>query len=608
MREGKIKGKRFFVLLIVIIGFTIICLSQEVVSPLILQRSKQTMTQQQVHMMFKKYVQDINLPDEMDDQLEADHEYYYNIGMLYYSGDESIPLKKNKNNAFKWFKLAAYKGSFLGAIKAGDMARKGEGTWISRKAAFDFYQKALEIKCDSIAYERLAYCYEKGIGTLINKKKAKEYYFKAAEEGNIESLYELSKSRGITKEQSILLLKAASSLDYPIGYFDTEYKYRNLKPYMIGDSKLKAIKHLEKMWANETDPVVTNLKKISRENNYFSKDFVEELVKTSYTYDYYDFANKYATVPNLDLEDVKNIKISVWGNVADLHDYYERMVKEYDLDHTSDLYKLDFDRDGEDEIGIPIYVGQGKAFRLGYFIICKQHDDGIYYLDAPIFSDSNSPRIISYGNATYFTKSTHSELNNTFHNILACTVDGNSGELYELRINGSGHEAKEIMTYVCDPYHKSEEDSLIQEFVKQGHEAVAMTKDNEMYNPNDCVRIGPIEAIPGSSHLRDVYFTADIDNDRVKEFIRKGHVLAKDTNYNLFQVYDSETKLLEEAELLLNMLPSDGYNGLHTEGSIYDLIPIGGKIVQLWTYEKDDKTYSLVLTKKQLLYGLHDRG
>ncbi len=45
--------------------------------------------------------------------------------------------------------------------------------------------------------------------------------------------------------------------------------------------------------------------------------------------------------------------------------------------------------------------------------------------------------------------------------------------------------------------------------------------------------------------------------------------------------------------------------GLHSGGNIYDFIPVGGKIVQFWTHEKDNKTYCLALTRNELLYTLH---
>ncbi len=70
----------------------------------------------------------------------------------------------------------------------------------------------------------------------------------------------------------------------------------------------------------------------------------------------------------------------------------------------------------------------------------------------------------------------------------------------------------------------------------------------------------------------------------------------------MFEVYDSESKLSPNAKPMLDVLPEDEYYGLHSGGNIYSVLPVGGKIVQFWTCEKDDKTYCVALTRNELLY------
>lgn len=186
-----------------------------------------------------------------------ENECNYNIGMLYYRGDENIPFKQNKDKAFYWLNLFANKGSFFGAIEAGDMAQRGDGIYKNGKVAFDLYKKAIENKVRGTAYERLAYCYENGIGTDIDKQKAQEYYFKSSLDGNSEGLYKLSNYDGASQMQSILFLKAASSMDYSGGYF--EMAYGGLDGYSAQDSKVKIIERLTEVWNNETDMFILQL-------------------------------------------------------------------------------------------------------------------------------------------------------------------------------------------------------------------------------------------------------------------------------------------------------------------------------------------------------------
>lgn len=520
---------------------------------------------------------------------DAEKESYYHIGMLYYNGNKDIPLKQSREKAFYWLQLSAEKGSFSGAILAGDMAQSGDGISMNQKAAFDFYEKALKNEINGIAYERLAYCYENGIGTQIDDKKAKDYYFKSTLDGNEKGLYKLADSDELSFKQSILFSKAASSMDYSAPYF--EMVYEGGDGYTADESKLQVIKCLGEAWENGTDPAAVQLKESITGNKYFPKEFVEELVKTSYTYSYHTFAPKYGVNPNRSLYNGKNIPFEEDEGIGGL--YLENEDSEY--------YELDFDGDGTDEIGFPMLSGAGGAFMTDGFGIFKKNNKGFYkdYAFGPACTLRDGMRLINYNDRIYFITNPYSDTMNEPHDITARVIDKH-GKGHELCVLCNQYKPKEIMTQVYDDYHKEEFAGFLSEVMSQTYEAISATKRHEMYNPNRTVIL--------SDEPQDVYFAADINNDKVKEYIRKGHMIDQGKYYNdyhLFQIYDGEGKLTEEVEPSLELLPDDGYYGLHSTGNLYDRLPVGGKIVQFWTVEKDNKTYCIALTRNELLYGLH---
>ena len=651
--------KQRVIRLVIIIMSTILYLSgcydnlgTEELSPLPTKHVTATSTTPSLHIqsdMTKQFLEDANLPieiyekfemaiqgdmqaqewlDEYDDKNKHKYFYvfnrvfpfrngsnaylanecYYNIGMLYYEGDDYIPLKQDKDKAFYWFKLSADEGSFLGAIQAGDMALNGDGIPKNEKQALNLYEKALEIKIHGAAYERLAYCYEKGIGTDKDQQKAQEYYFKSTLDGNPIGLYKISTSDGLSQSQSIMLLKAASSMDYSSGYF--EMAYGGLDGYLANDLKSRTIERLSEVWDKGTDPVAVQIKKSIRENQYFPKDFLEALIKTSYTYSYHAFAEKHGIRPNRSHQDGRSILFDLSGD--EFESYDESMAKNYLEYDECTFYELDFDGDGEDEIGIPLHSGAGGAFMVDGFGIFKKNKNGLYeeYAFGPQCSMHDAMRLIEYNGRIYFITNPFSDTNNEPHNITARTIDKN-GKGHEVSINCIKHNPKEIITKVYDNYNTDEFKNFLKEIKTQAYEAIAATKRHIMYNPNPTNRVKKTdlpEDILSGFLPQDVYFEADINNDGEKEFIRKAHVITKSkyyNDYNLFQIYDSQSKLFETVEPIMNLLPYDDYFGLHSGGNLYDLLPIGGKVVQFWTCEKDNVTYCVALTKNELLYSLH---
>jgi hypothetical protein len=441
-----------------------------------------------------------------------------------------------------------------------------------------------------------------------DKQKEQDQYYLRALEGDPEALYWLSSSEGITQKQSTLLLKAASSLDYSADYFSMVYE--GLDAYSASGPKLKAIERLTDIWNSGNEAPAVQLRKSIRGNQYFPESFVEELVKASYTYSYHAFAEKYGIRPNRSYEAGNGIKLYIPDD--DMFLYAENMVEQYLEYEACEFYEFDFDGDGESEIGIPLHSGAGGAFMMDGFGIFKKNSEGLYfhYASGPDCTLRDGMRLIKYDGRIYFITNPYSDTMNEPHNITARVLDEN-GQGHDISIRCTEYEPREIMTKVYDVYDTSESSGFVTDVMAQAFEAIAATKKHEVYSPNLTKQVRSAEAEQDryfDSTPTDVYFAADIDNDGTQEFIRKGHVIVElkyYDDYNLFQVYDSEGPLLENAEQMLDILPQDEYYGLHSGGNLYDILPVEGKIVQFWTREKDNLTYCIALTRNTLLYGLH---
>lgn len=446
-------------------------------------------------------------------------------------------------------------------------------------------------------------------GTDDDKQKEQEHYFMSALNGEPEGLYKLASSNGISRTQFILFSKAASSMDYSPGYFDIAYG--GLEGYSAKESKMKVIEKLSDAWDKETDPAAVQLKNSIRGNQYFSKEFAEALVKTSYTYSYYAFAEKYGIGPNQSFEDAKTIEFVISQEGDEFDSYGESMAEQYLEYEDCEFYRLDFDGDGNDEIGVPLHSGAGGAFMADGFGIFKKNKDGLYerYASGPDCTLRDGMRLIEYENRIYFIVNPFSDTMNEPHNILARVID-EDGKGHEISINCSEYKPKEIMTKVYDGYDSDEFSSFLTGIMSQVYEAIAATKKREMYNPNTTKQVKSSAEQQDDFYVApptDVYFAADINNDGTKEYIRKGHIITElkyYNDYNLFQIYNNESELAENAVPMLDILPQGDYYGLHSVGNLYDVLPVEGKIVQFWTREKDGRTYCIALTRNELLYSL----
>lgn len=448
------------------------------------------------------------------------------------------------------------------------------------------------------------------IATETGKQNSQEHYFESALDGDPEGLFKLSASDGMPQIQKILLLKAASSMDYSADYFSMAYG--GLEGYSADEPKFQIVARLEEVWDNETDPAAVKLKNSIRANQYFSKEFAQMLVKTSYTYSYHAFAQKYGISPNRSFKDGKGIIFAVSNINDDFENYAENMAEQYLKFEECEFYELDFDGDGDDEIGIPLHSGAGGAFMADGFGIFKKNREGLYeeYAGGPDCTLRDAMRLIKYENRIYFITNPFSDTMNEPHNITAYYID-KDGQGHGIGINCIEYRHDEILKKVYGNYKTDEFRSLLTDVTAQAYEAIAATKRHEMYNRGVTKQVkssGEPEQDFYGAVPADVYFTADINNDGAKEFVRKAHVIIESkyyNDYNLLQIYDNESELLENAQPMLDTLPQDDYYGLHSGGNLYDILPVKGQIVQFWTCEKDNRTYCIALTRNELLYGLH---
>lgn len=531
------------------------------------------------------------------------NECFFNIGQLYYSGDSHIAFTQNKAIAYKWLEISADKGFFEAAIMSGDMARDGDGIKTDHIAAFRLYSKAFDITPNGIANERLGYCYENGIGTMPDKQKAYDYYMSSSLDGNPKGLYELSARANFSQKEMLSLIKAASSLDYSGGYFATAYG--GLEGYTSNNSKHELIDKLTGAWEGGTDPIAVELKSSLQPNQQFDKNIIEVLMLTSYTYSYHAFAEKYGLRPNRGFDDAKDIQF-LSDNNAD-----NEFTGCFEV---GQFYEYDFDRDGETEIGIPIHSSAGGAFMRDGFGIFKKNTDGLYeyFAGGPACTMRDAMRLIQFEGRIYFITNPFSDTNNDPHNIGAYYVDEN-GNAHSVFINCNDYKLQKIFSHTPEVYSSEFEDYLLN-IEKQALEAVTKTKKHELYssadekaisfqNNNFWEEIWDLE-----SEAQDIAFLADIDNDGTNETIRKTHFITQEkyyNDYNWFQVYEDRAALENDGEFIEEYYYVDEFYGLHSHGNLYEYIPVTGRIVQFWTSEFNSITYSIALTREELLYTLY---
>lgn len=106
-------------------------------------------------------------------------EKYYKKGEDYYYGRG---VKKNYEEAVKWYRLAAEKGNSSAQNNLGWMYQKGYGVTKDYAEAVKWYRKSAE-QGNATGQFLLGGMYENGYGVKKNKKEAKKLYTLSAAQG-----------------------------------------------------------------------------------------------------------------------------------------------------------------------------------------------------------------------------------------------------------------------------------------------------------------------------------------------------------------------------------------------------------------------------------------
>jgi len=549
----------------------------------------------------------------------SDHPYtekdcLFNIGVFYYQGKEQIGFSQDLARAFEWFKRSADYGNSHGAVWAGDMARYGDGTPVDEKAAFSLYTKAVNVEPNGAALKQLGDCYATGIGTAIDRGLAFKNYLDSALVGYAPGLYELTAFAGDAEMDLHLLYKAASSRNYSGGYW--EMVYGGLDEYAVDDAKRDLVGKLFNIWDSGADPVAINLKASLRSNEYFPREFVEALLKTSYTYSYFAFADEFGIRPNRNFEDVKNIQFAPYDTSDYENGYWVSVAERYLRYEGCKFYEFDFDGDGVDEIGIPVHSGAGGAHAGDGFKIYKKTDNGLeFFSSGPGCTLRDAMRIVRHSGRIYFIVNWFDDTANTPHDIMAYTVDEN-GQGHILQLNCIDYDLRRIITYTDEAYAAGY-DAFFAEVENQMRDAVSAAKQQHLYSPKSEQQLpyhyednywrNPITGYSDEVARQNTFLVADIDNSGTEKVIHKSRLITHSKYYNdfnWFQIYDNRDDFDTGTASIKEQVHSDEHYGLHSGGNLYNLLPVGDNVVQFWTYEHEGVTYSLTLQRYKLLYTL----
>lgn len=539
-------------------------------------------------------------PYKNNREVYKEREIFYNIGKIYYYGEADLKIDKKKS--FEWFRLSSEKGSVLGAIDAGEMAREGNGIEKNEELAFKLYNKALENERIKESYEKIAYCYENGIGVKEDNEKATENYFNSALCGSFIGLGKLSEQTDITTSQVIKFLKVAKSLWNDKDYF--AIVYGGLNENKPSNEKEETNKKLSKYWDENTDEVAVKIKNDLTYSNEFSKGIIDSLSKVFYSYSYEEFSSKYGLNPNRNYKD--GLKLKFKEAIYEEENYYIFEIKKYLEYEDCFYYEFDFDGDGEDEVGIPINSGAGGAFGKDGFIILKKDKEGFYdeYSYGPDCTFRDTMNIINFDGKIYFITNPYDDTGIQSSNIIVYYVDKTSNA-HSMKISSKNYEIKEIMSKT---YIKSFE-KYMKDIKKETLEAILSTKENKIYKSNQYEKINMKEDV-SSLYLEnyiDTYFKADIDNNGIEEYIRGISMVFQSkyyNKYNIFEIYPNKNDVLKNSKTLESLIPNYDFYGFHSSGNIYDYFPIKGNIVQFWIRNIEGKEYCMVLTQKKMLYSM----
>jgi len=437
--------------------------------------------------------------------------------------------------------------------------------------------------------------------TAVVRTNAHDSHIYGAVDFDPISMYKLMYSKGEPKPDTLMLYKATSSLDYRGYYFDMAYG--GLDGYTSSESKREVIKRFDEAWDSGSDPAAVNIKKQIQGDENFPKVFVEELMKVSYSYSYHAFAEKYGVAPNRGYADAVDVAF-----VESEYEDSKILAQSYLAYKECTFYEYDFDGDGEDEIGIPQHSGAGGAFGADGFGIYKKNADGLYdtYSSGPHCTFRDAMRLVKFEDRYYFVVNPFSDTGDALHDIFAQSIDKN-GKKHFLYIDCAQYAVKPVFTKTEDAFAVGYGE-LIAKLDSQAKDAIAATKRHVIYTPSDTetVDISEIktDTVFHVEHDEKSLQAVDINNDGQQEFLYKGLTITQSKYYdewNRYGIYNTADEARVAAE---ERLGGEEFYGTHSQGNIYDTLPVAGRIVQLWTTEFGGKNYIAALAKTDLVYSM----
>jgi hypothetical protein len=544
----------------------------------------------------------------------AEHERLNKIGEMYYYGIAHTAFEQDRDKAFEWLKLSADKGSSPGAIRAGDMARFGEGIAADGQAAYSFYIRALEIEQSGAVHKRLGDCYAEGIGVSADAQKAFGHYLSSAMMGYANGLYALSLVADTADANVTALYKAASILNYFSSYW-TYYGEEIGEP--AGSVKLDLINRLNAIWDDRLDPTVSGLRQNLPTNRYFPADFVNALLKAAYSFSYYSFAETHNLPPNRTHENAHRFRFFPDGDEPEEGCFYSgRIAREW-----SAFYEYDFDGCGVDEIAICTASGMGGSTMGVHYAILKKNDAGLYvdYSDSPLVANRDNMQIIRFNGRIYFIYNPFCTKSQNPHDIVAYTI-GRNGERHSLTISFRDYSPQHIITHTGEAYSSGYE-GLLSTVNSQAWRAINDSRHHRIYSPHDEVHLSfqPDDDLWGSHtsryteipHPLDVFFVADINNDGTDNVIHKGRSLGEWKSYyfySWYEIYQNRDKFDNGTVSLSEpSFTGDSYE-LQSNGNLHGILPISNprrnSVAQFWTHEYNGVTYCVVLHRYDMVYAL----
>lgn len=537
--------------------------------------------------------EDFNLKYDLFRSVNGDKEIsqaecYFNVGSLYYKGDENSKLEPNKEKALKWWKLSADNGFYFAAIYVGDMLIEGDGVPCDYSKAMDFYQRAHELSENGIVYDRLGDCYYFGFGTLKDKNKAYECYSNSAFYGHSQGFYKLLKmtDEGYGNADILLLSKASSSVDYDSGYF--EVAYGGIDSYKMNNSKKAVVERLAEFWDEGTDPVATGIKASNPSNKWFSADFLTKMKDTIYSYSYYGFVEENGVRPNLSEElAIPKIKEGVESEEQNFLYYFQKASWGH-----SGFYEYDFTGDNKTELFFNVSSGAGGALMADGLAILSLNEDGKYecFTDHAGYVLRDGVRLIQYGDKYYFLANPFSDFGDAPHDIDAFFFD-EKGDWHSVSLICKDYKAKKVLSTQDNDYiseHKLE--GLLETVVSEAEAAIIATREHRVYNREKLRELNFFkenEQLEDNVFLQekgvDGYFEADINNDNRPEYIQIGHLIDDEGKYyydiNCFDVFKDKEDMENNAIPVHEAdISSFDYFGLLSFGNLYeDYLPINSK-------------------------------